>query len=316
MDNIDKEEPVRARMRSLSELSQQMATIRAVEETLLWLFSQGLVRGTVHTSIGQEACAVGVVNALDRAKDVICSNHRGHGHFLAYCDNVEGLIAEVMGKPAGVCGGIGGSQHLHAGNFYSNGILAGMVPVATGMALAEKVRRSGAMVVIFLGDGALGEGVVYESFNIASLWRLPILFAVEHNGYAQCTPTHLEHAGRLEARACSFDIPVIETDGNNIMAVYNCARQAVAAVGGEQRPYLLFMRTYRLAPHSKGDDLRDQEEISEHRKRDPLVLARRQVGAAEWERIATQARERVSEDLSRVRQAVCHVPDLIAITEE
>ena len=121
---------------------RQMLTIRRVEETLLALFSQGKVRGTVHTSIGQEACAVGVIDAVDVDKDIIFSNHRAHGHFLAYCDDVEGLIAEVTGHPAGVCGGIGGTQHLHKRNLYTNGIQGGMVPNAVGSAVAEAVLQA------------------------------------------------------------------------------------------------------------------------------------------------------------------------------
>ncbi|HMJ24673.1 MAG TPA: thiamine pyrophosphate-dependent enzyme, partial [Pyrinomonadaceae bacterium] len=178
LDTIDKVSQTQA---SLKMFFQQMLTVRIVEERLLRLFSEGLLHGTVHTCLGQEGCAVGVVSALNAERDVVFSNHRGHGHFLAYCDDVDGLIAELMGRRTGVCAGVGGSQHLHQKNFYSNGILGGIVPVATGMALAEKAKESDSIVIVFLGDGAFGEGVVYEAFNIAALWDLPILFVVELN---------------------------------------------------------------------------------------------------------------------------------------
>ncbi len=132
---------------------RQMFLIRSVEERLLALYAQGLLDGTVHTAIGQEACAVGVIDALDRERDVVFSNHRGHGHFLAYSDDVEGLIGEVMGRATGVCGGVGGTQNLHWRNMYTGGIQGGMVPVAVGAALAEKLQGTGALCAIFLGDG-------------------------------------------------------------------------------------------------------------------------------------------------------------------
>ncbi|MEJ2171008.1 MAG: thiamine pyrophosphate-dependent enzyme, partial [Desulfobacterales bacterium] len=140
----------------------QMRLIRSVEERLLDLFSVGLLSGTVHTCIGQEASAVGLINALDATKDLIFSNHRAHGHYIVYTDDIEGLIAEVMGKKTGACGGIGGSQHLCKRNMYTNGVQGGMVPSAVGAALAEKLKHSKAICVVFLGDGTMGQGTVYE----------------------------------------------------------------------------------------------------------------------------------------------------------
>jgi TPP-dependent pyruvate/acetoin dehydrogenase alpha subunit len=187
---------------------RQMAQIRATEERFFELYAQGLMSGTVHTSIGQEACAVGVVNALDRSKDVIFSNHRAHGHYLAYADDVEGLVAELLGRATGVVGGIGGTQHLHIGNLYTNGIQGGIAPNAVGAALAEKLRGADAIVAVFLGDGTMGQGTVYESLNLAALWSLPLLFVLEDNQYAQSTHKRLEHAGDLSARPAAFGIPV------------------------------------------------------------------------------------------------------------
>nr|WP_295784526.1 thiamine pyrophosphate-dependent dehydrogenase E1 component subunit alpha [Rhodoferax sp.] len=249
---------------------RRMLAIRLVEQQLLDLVSQGKVRGTVHTCLGQEGCAVGVVAALDNGKDVICSNHRGHGHYLAYSGDVRGLIAEVLGLPTGVCSGIGGSQHLHRSNYYSNGILGGMPPVAVGMAAAERRLESGAVVCVFLGDGAMAEGTLYEALNLAGLWKLPILFAVEHNGYAQSTPSSQQHAGDLEARASAFGVPVSVVDGNDVEHVFAQAKAMVQRIRAGSGAELLFMRTYRLGPHSKGDDLRSEDELLRHRSKEPL----------------------------------------------
>jgi TPP-dependent pyruvate/acetoin dehydrogenase alpha subunit len=248
-----------------------MYTIRKVEQNLLDLFAQGYITGTVHTSMGQEACDVGVINALDRSKDILFSNHRAHGQFLAYCDDVEGLIAEIMGKETGVCMGIGGSQHIHKGNMYTNGVQGGIVPNAVGAALAEKTKRTGSVVTVVLGDGTMGEGVVYESLNIASLWSLPVLFLLIDNGIAQSTPKQLEHAGDLATRAMTFSIDSASIEADDVAKVYSTAAQIVSEMRERSRPFFLHVRTARLGPHSKGDDTRPKEEIELLRQRDPLL---------------------------------------------
>jgi len=153
--------------------------VRVVEERLLRLFSEGKLAGTTHTCIGQELSAVALADSLDRERDIIFSNHRCHGHYLAWTDDVEGLLAEVMGKESGVCGGIGGSQHLCGRHFFSNGIQGGIVPVSAGLAFAHKLAGDGGIVAVCIGDGTLGEGAVYEAFNIAAKWRLPLLVMLE-----------------------------------------------------------------------------------------------------------------------------------------
>lgn len=259
---------------SLRAMYETMALIRAVETSLLDLFGKGKLRGTVHTGIGQEAIAAGVVAALDLDRDVICSNHRGHGHYLAYCGDAKGLIAEIMGRPDGVCKGVGGSQHLHKKNFYSNGILGGMAPVSVGMAMGEKTKRSGAIVVQFAGDGALAEGAFYEAFNMAALWKLPYMLVVEDNGYAQSTPKALEQSGTLTDRAKPFGIRVMEVDGNDAEAVHEAAETLSDHIRSGAGPGVLYCSTYRLAPHSKGDDIRDKTEIADAWTREPIVRAR------------------------------------------
>lgn len=253
----------------------QMFRIRRVEEILLDLFSKGLLTGTTHTCIGQEACAVGVINAIDKEKDIIFSNHRGHGHYLVYSNgNLVEFLGELMGKKIGMCKGIGGSQHLCKKNFYTNGIQGGIVPVATGMALAEKIKKSGAIVLVFLGDGTLGQGVVYEAFNIASLWKLPILFVLEDNRYAQTTPSYMQHSGNIAKRASIFEIESLELEVVDVMEVYNSAKEAVNYVRKEIKPFFLVLHTYRFSPHSKGDDYRPKEEIEYYKRRDPLISLR------------------------------------------
>src|SRR5262249_14587100 len=159
---------------------------------------QGKLFGTVHTCIGQEAVGITVANALEPG-DKIFSNHRCHGHFLARTGNVKGLIAEIMGRETGVCGGRGGSQHLCdvEKGFFSNGVQGGIVPVAAGLAMSLQLQALRRIAVVFIGDGTLGEGAVYETFNLASKWQLPLLIVLENNGYAQSTPQTQNLAGSI-----------------------------------------------------------------------------------------------------------------------
>lgn len=245
--------------------------IRRFEETILELFSQGKLNGTTHAYIGQEANAVACISAISN-EDVLFSNHRCHGHFIMYTDNVRGLLAELMGLESGVCGGKGGSQHLHTGNFYSNGIQGGIVPVSTGMALAEKIKQTGNIVMVFLGDGTLGQGVVYESMNIAALWKLPVLFILENNYYAQSTPSHLQIAGSITDRAKAFSIPFYECSSNDVREIYPIIKDAVRFVRSIIQPYFVLLNTFRLCHHSKNDDHRPQEIIDQWKKKDPLLI--------------------------------------------
>ncbi|HKI90860.1 MAG TPA: thiamine pyrophosphate-dependent dehydrogenase E1 component subunit alpha [Gaiellaceae bacterium] len=279
---------------SVEALYADMVLIRRFEETLLDLFAAGQLAGTTHTCIGQEADAAGVASCLDSERDVIVSNHRCHGHYLAFTGDVDGLLREVMGREGGVCGGKGGSQHLYAGNFYSNGVLGSTVPLATGIALAERERGSGGVATVFIGDGTLGQGVVYESFNIASLWQLPLLVVLEHNDYAQSTPSHLQLAGDVEARAEAFGVATERLDSTDVVAIRAAADRAVGHVRTTGRPFFLVLDTYRFSPHSKGDDFRDPDEIAQRRERDPLTVAaahvagdvRREIEAACERRLA------------------------------
>ncbi len=271
-----------------------MLRIRMFEERALDLFGKGKLFGTTHTCIGQEADCVGYFHAIEPT-DVVFSNHRGHGHYLAFGGDMRALAAEIMGRSTGVCGGLGGSQHLQFGNFYSNGIQGGIVPCATGMALAEKRRGAGAIVSVFLGDGTLGEGAVYESLNIASLWKLPISFVVENNGYAQSTPIAMNLAGGIAARFRAFGIEPVEIATTDVLAIAAASAEVVARVRETQSAGALIIGTYRLAPHSKGDDTRDESEIAGRRRFDPIPLLAGQLAAADYEHAAERARAEVDE---------------------
>ncbi|RPI22624.1 MAG: thiamine pyrophosphate-dependent dehydrogenase E1 component subunit alpha [Chloroflexota bacterium] len=250
--------------------------IRRFEETVLDNFPRGVFFGTTHTCLGQEANAVGVLSNLQPA-DVVFSNHRCHGHFLAYGGDTRALFGELMGRSEGVCAGRGGLQHLHWQNFYSNGVQGGIVPVATGMALAEKRLRAGPggspVVVTFLGDGTMGEGVVYESLNMAALWGAPILYVVENNHIAQTTPIELAVAGDIAARFAAFCIPVVELDTSDVVLILSTAGELLEDVRKNSAPRALVIHTHRFGPHSKGDDARPPEEVARLRQsRDPVAI--------------------------------------------
>jgi acetoin:2,6-dichlorophenolindophenol oxidoreductase subunit alpha len=263
------------------ELYERLYTIRRFEESVLENFPKGVFFGTTHTYLGQEANAVGVLSSLQPG-DVVFSNHRCHGHFLAYSAIVGGaesggslraLFAELMGKATGVCGGRGGSQHLQWRDFYSNGVQGGIVPVATGMALAEKFKGSQAVAVVFMGDGTLGEGAVYEALNLAALWGAPILYVVENNGIAQTTPLALGVAGSIPARFQAFGIPASELDTGDVCEILPVAAGLLEQARQQKTPLALVLHTCRFGPHSKGDDTRPPETVTRLRaQRDPLVI--------------------------------------------
>lgn len=296
-------------MTALPTLYERMFFIRRFEESLLDLFSQGKLVGTTHTYIGQEANAVGIIDHLEPARDVVFSNHRCHGHYLAFTDDAFGLLCEVMGKASGVCGGKGGSQHLCKGNFYSNGVLGSIVPVATGIALAEKTKGTGAVSTVFLGDGTFGEGVTYESLNLASLWKLPVLFVVENNHYAQSTPVELELAGSIPARAAAFEVETAEFATTDVEEVHEAAGRAVARIRETGEPFFLVLDTYRFSPHSKGDDNRDPAEIENRRERDPLTIAGERLGDAERREIEDACERRVAETIDAAEEAAAATPE-------
>jgi acetoin:2,6-dichlorophenolindophenol oxidoreductase subunit alpha len=268
-------------------LYRSLYIIRRFEETVMENFQRGVFFGTTHAYIGQEANAVGVLTQIQE-NDIVFSNHRCHGHFLAYGGDPRALFAELMGRTTGVCGGRGGSQHLHWQNFYSNGIQGGIVPIATGMALAEKYKQSGAIAVAFLGDGTLGQGVVYEAFNMASLWKAPILYVLENNHIAQTTESSLALAGDICGRFTAFGISSIQLASSDVLEVSAIATDSLNQVRQEQRPAALVIDTYRFSPHSKGDDTRGPDLLLQMRLNyDPLKIHGRRLDITEKSTIET-----------------------------
>jgi 2-oxoisovalerate dehydrogenase E1 component len=243
--------------------------IRATEERLLRLFSQGKLFGTVHTCIGQEFVGVSVARNLN-SSDTIFSNHRGHGHFLSYTGNVAGLIGEVMGKSNGVCAGRGGSQHLQQDGFYSNGIQGGITPVATGLGLNHKLSNNGGVSVVYIGDGTLGQGALYESMNIASRWGIPVVFVCENNLFAQSTSQKETLAGDICARAEAFGIRTAHSNTWQWPELFDAMEATISYARAEGRPVFHRVDTFRLMAHSKGDDNRPESYVEPYRQRDPL----------------------------------------------
>lgn len=272
----------------------QMTLVRRFEERVLALFSKGKLFGTTHCYIGQEAVAAGVMNHL-LPEDIVVSNHRCHGHYLLRTMDLKGLMAELMGRRDGVSGGRGGSQHLCDGRFFSNGIQGNMMPVAAGMAFAEKRRRPGAVVAAFIGDGTLGQGTVYETFNMIGLWELPLLVVVEDNLYAQTTHRSTTLSGDLLARAAAFGLSCGEIESNDAEALYHRFEKIIAAMRESGKAHVEILHTYRICAHSKGDDFRDSAEIDAWKEKDPLEIMAKRVGDEEKQRIETETKRLIRE---------------------
>jgi 2-oxoisovalerate dehydrogenase E1 component len=243
--------------------------IRRVEETLLELYSKGKINGTIHTCVGQEFSAIAFAGQINQS-DFVFSNHRSHGHYISFTNDYYGLLAELIGKKSGICGGIGGGQHIHDKNFYSNGIQGGMVPLAAGMALANKIENNDNIVIAFIGDGTLGEGILYETLNLISLWQIPLLIVCENNFYAQSTHIKDGISGNILDRAKAFSIKTFENDTWNIENLLESAKKSIDFVRKNKSPVFHLVNTYRLNAHSKHDDHRDVEEIKEYMEKDFL----------------------------------------------
>jgi 2-oxoisovalerate dehydrogenase E1 component len=268
--------------------------IRESERLILALFERGLVSGTTHTCLGQEICQMAVVRALDDPDDHVLSNHRNHGHFLTYSGDFAGLVAEIMGRQDGVCGGYGGSQHLAFRNFHSNGVQAGMTGIGVGIAAALKSRGSRGIVSIFIGDGTLGEGLLYESMNLASIWDVPVLFVVEHNGIAQTTYTKNTIGGDIVARGKAFGLATWRLN-DRAEDFSTRVEGIVEQLRADRHPGMLVIDTRRLGPHSKGDDLRSAAEQDDLAAADALTALGARLDAARLERIKSQCKAYLAE---------------------
>jgi acetoin:2,6-dichlorophenolindophenol oxidoreductase subunit alpha len=257
----------------------EMMKIRVFEEHVNELYRSAKMPGLAHLYIGQEAVAVGVCQAL-RRDDYITSTHRGHGHCLAKGAEVERMFCELLGKEAGYCRGKGGSMHIadhENGNLGANAIVGGSAGIATGAAYSAKARGSDQATVCFFGEGALGQGVLYEVMNMAALWKLPVVYACENNLYSEYTHYSETTAGDVLARASAFAIPGEEVDGQDVRLVYAAAARAVARAREGDGPSFLLLNTYRYHGHHVGDVDRayyrsSEEEDEWQRERDPLRL--------------------------------------------
>lgn len=242
------------------------------------LFADGEVPGFIHLSIGQEAVAAGVSSALG-PRDTIATTHRGHGHVLARGIDLTGFFKEIMGRRGGLCQGRGGSMHvadLSLGILGANGIVGAGIPIALGSALAHVMLRNGAVAVSYFGDGAMAEGVLHESLNMAALWKLPMLFVCENNGWSEFSPTSKQFAARLEALAEAFGITYARVDGNDALAVSAAAHDAVQALRDGKGPRVLECITHRVRGHFEGDPqkYRQADEMEAGAALDPLARAR------------------------------------------
>jgi acetoin:2,6-dichlorophenolindophenol oxidoreductase subunit alpha len=258
---------------------EQMLKIRIFEEHVNQLYTAAKMPGLAHLYIGEEAIAVGVCSAL-RRNDYITSTHRGHGHCLAKGASVDRMFAELLGKEAGYCRGKGGSMHIadqDTGNLGANAIVGGSAGIATGAAMSSKMRGSDQVTVCFFGDGALGQGMLYEVMNMASLWKLPVIYVCENNQYNEYTHNSETTAGEMSARGKAFGIPTEEVNGQDIRAVYNTASRLVERARQGEGPSFILCDTYRFHGHHVGDIQRSyyrSREEEEHWKteRDPLKL--------------------------------------------
>nr|WP_229740197.1 pyruvate dehydrogenase (acetyl-transferring) E1 component subunit alpha [Nocardia rhizosphaerihabitans] len=252
-----------------------MVRIRRFEERCVQLYSEGTIRGFLHLYIGEEAVAAGVLSAL-APEDAVVSTYREHGHALARGVPMSAIMAEMYGRVSGCSRGHGGSMHLFDAErrFYGgNAIVAGGLPIAVGLALADAARERHAVTVCLFGDGAMAEGEFHESLNLAALWRLPVLFACENNRYAMGTALAREHAVTdLALRAASYGLPSWPVDGMDACAVAAATDRAVATIRGGGGPCFLELRTYRFRAHSlyDADRYRDKAEIAQWVRRDPI----------------------------------------------
>ena len=202
---------------------------RTLEERLLELYNQGKLNGTVHTCVGQELIGA-VISEYMTENDHVVSNHRGHGHYIAVTGDTNGLMAEVMGRMDGCSGGIGGSQHLCNDRFLSNGIQGGMSPIATGIALSNKIRGNQGVSIAFIGDGTLGEGILYEAMNLASIWKVPLLIVLENNGYAQSTSFKQTFSGSVADRVKGFGLDYYHTNTWELEGLKETMQQAITSL--------------------------------------------------------------------------------------
>jgi len=260
----------------LPDLLRTMWRIRAFEEKVDELFMQGLIHGTTHLSLGEEAVPTGALAAL-RPDDFITSTHRGHGHCIAKGADLDRMMAELLGRETGYCRGRGGSMHIadvESGNIGANGIVGGGIPIASGVGLSIRMRQASQVCLCFFGDGASNEGTFHEAINLAAIWDLPVIFLCENNQYGMSMSA--QRSMRVESvadRAAAYGIPGATVDGNDVFMVHGAVRDAATRARAGQGPTLIDAKTYRYKGHSKSDQnrYRTRAEIEDWRTRDPIA---------------------------------------------
>lgn len=294
----------------LLALHRTMLCIRRVEERLAALFADGEVPGFIHLSIGQEAIAAGVASALGPT-DTIASTHRGHGHALAKEVALGTFFMEIMGRDTGVCRGRGGSMHvadMSVGMLGANGIVGAGIPLAVGSALAHQTRRTGGVAAAFFGDGALAEGVLHEGLNLAALWKLPMMFVCENNGWSEFSPTARQFVANVRDLAAAFGIESERVDGNDAEAVALASARQVAALREGAGPRLIECLTRRVRGHYEGDPQKYRDDGDADPGSDPLArslvrLGKAGVGEVETEALAAEIEAEIEAAIEAARAA-------------
>ncbi len=307
-------------LQEAEKLLYLMVLTRAFEENAEEMYALGKVHGTMHLSIGQEAIAAGASSAITR-NDYLLNTHRGHGHFLAWGGDLNRMMAEFLGKENGYCRGRGGSMHIadvESNNLGANGIVGGNLPIAVGVGLSIKIRKTKQVALTLFGDGAANEGAFHESLNMASIWSLPIIYLCENNLYAMSTP--FDQAFKIEEisqRAAAYGIKGVTVDGNDVFAVHKAVREAAERARSGDGPTLIEAITYRWRGHSKSDRqaYRTREEVKEWMKKDPIPRFASKIGVTDKEMQDIQNRVKID-----IQKAVAFAekspePDLSTILE-
>lgn len=310
---------------AIRDALHKMHLIRKFEEAAEASYARGLIHGTMHLSIGQEASAVGSVMALERG-DFILSTHRGHGHCIAKGAEPKLMLAEFFGKETGYCKGRGGSMHIadiEGGNLGANGIVGGGLPIAVGVGMSIKARKSGQVCMVFFGDGASNEGAFHEALNMASIWTLPVIFVCENNKYGMSMDiTKAMAVAHVADRASAYAIPGVTIDGNDLPLVAHHASLAVARAKAGMGPSLIECQTYRIRGHSKSDRnlYRTKEEIEDWRRRCPIrrleaeLLSLGRFSSDQLLRIEEDAQAEIDAGIEFAR--TCPDPDIHELTRD
>jgi pyruvate dehydrogenase E1 component alpha subunit len=292
----------------LIEMYRQMLRIRHFEEKVYELYGQNLVPGTIHLYVGQEAVAVGVCANL-RKEDYITSTHRGHGHCIAKGADLRRIMAEILGKKTGYCKGKGGSMHIadfSIGMLGATAVVGAGIPIAVGAGLSIRLRGTDQVVVCFFGEGASNQGTFHEGINMAAIWSLPVIFVCENNLYAMGTrQSMVMKLENIADRAAAYGIPGVTVDGNDVLAVYKAAHEAVNRARRGEGPTLIECKTYRHKGHSRFDPAtyRPKEEVEEWLKRDPVPRLRTKL--LEMGLLTEQEAEKIEQEaVSAVEEAV------------